>query len=98
MGTPSILIQGSTAAQGVEDKVNGFLCQNSVESLRDTMLYCLRHPQQAQEIGKKAQKTLAKSWSMIVDQVYEEYLRIIENHKAKKPIKKSAYHALFLFP
>ena len=83
MGTPSILIQGSTAAQGVEDKVNGFLCQNSVESLRDTMLYCLQHPQQAQEIGKKAQKTLAKSWSMIVDQVYEEYLRIIENYKAK---------------
>ena len=81
MGAPSILVEGSTAAQGVEDKVNGFLCQNNAESLRDTMLYCLKHPQISQEIGKKAQKTLAKSWSEIVDQVYEEYLKIIANYK-----------------
>ena len=82
MGTPSILVRNSTAAQGVEDRVNGFLCENNTESLRDTMLECLRQPEKAAEIGRHAQKTLAKTWDMIVDHVYAEYEKIIHDYHA----------------
>lgn len=84
MGTPSILVRNSTAAQGVEDRINGFLCENNTESLRDTMLECLRQPEKAKEIGRHAQKTLAKTWDMIVDHVYEEYEKIIHDYHASR--------------
>ena len=81
MGTPSILVRNSTAAQGVEDRVNGFLCENNTESLRDTMLDASGSRKQLKSAAMH-KKTLAKTWDMIVDHVYAEYEKIIHDYHA----------------
>lgn len=84
MGAPSILVRGSTAAQGVEDRVNGLLCENDAQSLREAMTFCLEHAGEAAAIGQKARMTLARSWEEIVDQVYDEYQALIASYRSSK--------------
>lgn len=77
MACPTITVQGCNAAQGMTDGVNGILCENTLDSLCEKMHFVLSHPDQAAQIGRMAQKTLAPSWESIVDRAYEEYVRLL---------------------
>ena len=77
-GTASVLVRGSCSAEGVEDGVNGFLCENSPEDIANTILRGLKR---ADEVGQVARKTIPQPWGKIVDNVLARYADLIEKRK-----------------
>lgn len=79
-----IFIKGSCSAELVEDKINGFLCEESVDSLTNAILDVIDRKYYLKEIGEKAYETLYKSWDMLADEVLEKYQKVIEEYKEKQ--------------
>ena len=73
-GTPSLLISGSCAAEGVTDGVNGFLCENTPEAICETMRRALP---KAKAVGEKARETIPVPWSEIMKIVVSRYEALI---------------------
>lgn len=77
-GTPSLLIRGSCAADGVTDGVNGFLCENTPEDIAAGMARAL---QSAKQVGERARETIPVPWHGIARQVLDRYELLIERKK-----------------
>ena len=79
-GTPAILLRGSCASSGIEDGVNGLLCEDTPESIVD----CIeRGLPERQRIGEKARQTIPEPWKAIVAKARNRYLELIERKKAE---------------
>jgi len=76
-GTPSLLIRGSNAAEGVVDGENGFLAEESVESVAARILE-INKRQDLAIVGENARTSLNRNWKEIVDEVYQRYNELIE--------------------
>ncbi len=74
-GTPSLLIAGSCAAEGVRDGDNGFLCDNTPASIAACMERAQRN---AKSVGARARETIPIPWSRIVEDVAKRYAALIE--------------------
>ena len=77
-GTPSLLIRGSCAADGVTDGENGFLCDNTPEDIAAGMARALKT---AKAVGERARETIPIPWSGIAKQVVERYSLLLERKK-----------------
>ena len=86
MSTPSILINGSSAAEIVEDGVNGFLCDNTPESLFEKLKLLLDNKELAENAGKNAKESIPVSWENIISKALKRYEALMEssNYKYKK--------------
>ncbi len=82
-GTPSILIAGSCAAEGVRDGDNGFLCENTPEAIAACMERALPI---AKQVGERARETIPIPWSRIADSVAERYAMLIERKRMGNPV------------
>jgi glycosyltransferase involved in cell wall biosynthesis len=74
MGTPALLIEGSCSAEGVEHNENGFLCENSPESIAKGIKDALPL---AKAVGAKARATIPIPWNQIMAQVLARYERLV---------------------
>jgi len=84
LGTPSVIVRGSNAAEGIIDGKNGFLCENTSEDLASVMLHVAKDRDLLRQAGDMAQKTIFRSWEDIVDTfVVPKYLDIIRNFRGK---------------
>ncbi len=82
VGTASLIVKGSNAAEGVVHGENGYLCENSAESLSQAILKIVANREDMKNAGLNAQKTIFRSWESIVDDVVvPKYLEIIEKYK-----------------
>lgn len=79
--TPSVLIEGSTAAAVVKDGVNGFLSGNSVEAFAGRVEQILRDRVRLEAVGRRASETLARSWEDIAGEVGDRYARLIKRFR-----------------
>jgi glycosyltransferase involved in cell wall biosynthesis len=86
VGTPSLVIAKSNAAEGIVDNVNGFLSDNDSISYSKRIVEIINKRDELENIGKKAQETIYRSWESIVDEVYERYVGIIKSFKRKHRI------------
>ena len=86
VGTPSLVIAKSNAAEGIVDNVNGFLSDNDSISYSKRIVEIINKRDELKNIGKKAQATIYRSWESIVDEVYERYVGIIKSFKRKHRI------------
>lgn len=77
-GTPSLLIKGSCAAEGVTDGENGFLCKNTPEEIAACMARALKT---AKTVGMRARETIPLAWSRIAQDVIARYEALIERKK-----------------
>ncbi len=77
-GTPSLLIEGSCAAEGVTDGENGFLCKNTPEEIAACMARALKT---AKTVGMRARETIPLAWSRIAQDVIARYEALIERKK-----------------
>ncbi len=77
-GTASVLVRGSCSAEGIEDGVNGFLCEDSPEDIARAIK---RGLDGAKEAGAAARKTIPQPWDEIMDSVLEKYAALIEKRK-----------------
>lgn len=78
--TPSVLIAGSCTAEGFTDGENAFLCENTPESLADTITRAISV---AREAGLHARNTIPIPWTEIVHDVEERYRDVINNKKSE---------------
>ncbi|MDO4165441.1 MAG: glycosyltransferase [Bacteroides sp.] len=78
--TPSLLIQGSTAAEIVSDGVNGFLCAADERTYADRIQGLMDSPQLLEDVGACAARQLARSWRDIADEVNDRYIHLMKRH------------------
>ncbi len=77
MGTPSILLSGSTASEVISDRNNGFLTEKSPEEFARLVEFLYHHPEALDKAAKGAHETLVKSWQKVVEEVIDRYDTLI---------------------
>lgn len=77
--TPSVLVRGSCSAEGVEDGVNGFLCEDDPADLARVIRESLP---KAKQVGENARKTIPKPWGEIMNDVIFRYETLIARKRA----------------
>ncbi len=80
--TASVIVARSCASEGVTDGRNGFLIEESAESLAAKLRELCKRPQLMKEVGKGAGDELYISWEDAVAHAYERYLVVIDNYKS----------------
>ncbi|MGI5888213.1 MAG: glycosyltransferase [Oscillospiraceae bacterium] len=83
-GTPSVLARDGSAAEIIEDGVNGRLCGNSAEDLARVISEMLSDREKLHAMGEAARKTTPIPWEKIIDKVENRYRYLIENHRPSK--------------
>ena len=77
-GLASALIRGSCAAEGVTDGRNGYLIDQTAESLAELLKNAGRDLEKLHEVGTNAMNELYLSWQACVSQAYDRYQYILE--------------------
>jgi len=78
--TPSMLIKGSTASEVVTDDYNGFLTENSSETMVKRILELINKPEHIKQVGLNASKTIARSWDDVTEEVLDRYDYLVKRH------------------
>ena len=86
MHTPAMLIQNSTAAEIIDNDVNGFLTPNDVQMYADRIVFLMEHPEVLKRVGKKASTTISRSWENVIEEVILRYRDIQNSYKIKRGI------------
>ena len=73
MGTPSVAVRGSAAAECIEEGVNGYLCEDDAADLARVIDGALNDPQALRRVGEAAKETIPIPWTKLVDNVVERY-------------------------
>lgn len=82
MGTPSLLLKGSTAAEVISHDTNGFLVENNIEEIVKVINSLKKDRQLVLNCGLNARNSLVRSWEDVVDEVMDRYDSAIRHHKA----------------
>jgi len=80
---PSVLVEKTNAAEGVIDNYNGFLAPNDAELYAERLFKLIADREKIRQVGLLAQETISKGWEELVDDVYKNYLEVIDLHKVK---------------
>ncbi len=80
-GTPSIVTRGSSAAEGIDDMVNGFYCEDDSASICEVIKKAFADREGTRRIGEQAKDTIPVAWDEIIDTVLDRYQYLIEKHK-----------------
>lgn len=78
--TPSIVVEGSSSAEIVEDGANGFTCKDDSEDLYRVIKNALNNPE-LDQIGEIAKRTIPQAWDEVIDMVLYRYKYLIDKHK-----------------
>ncbi len=77
---PSLLVEGSCAAEGVVHNVSGFLAEENAVSCAAAIADAVSNRAQLKEVGKRAGKQLYLSWDDAVERAYARYREILEKY------------------
>ncbi|MDE7180061.1 MAG: glycosyltransferase [Muribaculaceae bacterium] len=81
MGTPSVLLRGSTASEVISDRNNGFLTEKTPESFADLVGWLSANPEDLRKAAAGARDTLVRSWQDVVEEVVDRYDSLIRRTK-----------------
>lgn len=81
--TPSLLVQGSCAAEGIEDGKTGFFCMESAHSIVAVLEKIMDNRALLNTVGKNAQNSIYISWEDAVKKAYERYHIVIDKFNSK---------------
>ena len=84
MGTPSVMVRGSTAAEVIRDGENGYLCENDPKDLARVIRGIMEDPEAAGSVGEKARETIPVPWSKVLETAAERYERLVTLGKEGK--------------
>jgi 1,2-diacylglycerol 3-alpha-glucosyltransferase len=82
-GLPSLLLEGSCAAEGVTDGRTGLLIQNSNEALAETLIKAVNNRETLRQIGQAAMDEIYISWEDSVKKAVDRYGVVLENWKSE---------------
>ena len=77
MGTPSVMVKGSTAAEIIRPGVNGLLCENDPKDLARVMTGALKEPEKLKAVGAQARETIPVPWEKVMETAVGRYERLI---------------------
>ncbi|MBD5356627.1 MAG: glycosyltransferase family 4 protein [Bacteroides sp.] len=80
MGTPTVLLSGSTASEVIRNDRNGFLTDRTPEAFAGMILQLAADRQRLRRVANEARNTLVRSWEDVVGEVIDRY-RIILSKK-----------------
>ena len=75
------MTRGSSAAEGIDDGVNGFYCDDSAESICEVVKKCFANREKTAAIGLQAKETIPVAWDDLIDTVLERYQYLINRRK-----------------
>ncbi len=81
--TPSLLVEGSTAAEIVSDGVNGFLTKNDKDAMAAKISQVIVNPALLRAVGQDASRSVARPWKDIIETVRQQYTHIIRRKAAE---------------
>jgi len=82
------VVRGSAAAEGIRDEDNGYLCEDDAADLARVIDGALSDPEKLEAVGQRAHDTIPIPWTILVDQVLENYERLIGT--AGHPVRAGA--------
>ena len=77
----AVLIQGSCAAEGVTDGVDGFLIEENAGAMASKLQEICKHPECMAQVGRQAGDRLYLSWGDAVKRARERYGVVMENYR-----------------
>ena len=80
METPSVVVRGCATAEPIIDRQNGFLCEDTTQSLCDVLNEALGDHAKTKQIGQSARKTIYLSWDDIAASTVERYQALIDRN------------------
>lgn len=81
LGTPALVPDGSTAAEVIHDRVNGFTATNDAAHFAEIITRIDRDRHMLHNVALGARNSLARSWEDVVGEVMERYDRIIADRR-----------------
>ncbi len=81
MGTPSVVVRGCATAEPIVNRENGFLCEDTTESLCEIITLALSERAMTKRVGAAARKTIYLSWDDIAGSTIERYEALVERTK-----------------
>ncbi len=87
-GVPSLLIEGSCAAEGITDGRTGILTQNNPLAISKELSFAADHLDEIHQIGETAMREVYISWETSVKRAYDRYQTVIENMKSGETQRK----------
>lgn len=90
MGTPAVMVRGSSAAEIIREGENGFLCEDDAADLAKVIKNALADPEKLKTIGMRAQETIPVSWEKILEHAVARYENLIALNREGKLAKKSS--------
>lgn len=88
MGTPAVMVRGSSAAEIIRHGENGYLCENTPEGLAQVIRGVLLDPDAARQVGQNARETIPVPWEKILETALGRYERLIALGREGKLNKK----------
>lgn len=76
---PTVFLKNTATASTVEDNVNGFLSDYSVDAYAKKIIEVINNKKLYMKVSRNAYRDLYKNWEDIVKDVYNNYLDIIQN-------------------
>ena len=76
--TPAVLVNGSSSAENITNNYNGFLIENSAESLANKLRELIKQPELITEAGLHASQTIARSWENVAEEVLDRYQSLMK--------------------
>jgi len=80
-GLPSILLSGSSAAEGITDGHTGILVDDDSEDMPKTLAAACGNKVRLKEIGQNAMDEIYISWEDSVTKAYNRYGAVLENYE-----------------
>lgn len=88
-GLASVLIKGSCAAEGITHARNGYLIEETAESMAKLLTEICKDMPKVKQVGENAMNEIYISWDDAVKLAYDRYSEIIELSKEGKFVKKT---------
>ena len=86
--TPTLFLKGAATAATVKDGVNGFVLDEDKTTYADKIIELMQDEKLYNEISENAFRDLYINWDDTIENVYNEYMRLIEeNNKNKEEAK-----------
>lgn len=76
--TPTLFVTGSATSGTVTEDVNGFFAENNANDYAKAIFDILNDKKLYDSVSKNAYRDLYKNWDMVVKDVYEEYVKSLE--------------------
>ena len=78
--TPSVLLEGSTAAEVITDEHNGFLTHADGRSYADLIMRLDADRATIDKVGRAAKNSLISSWDDVADEVLDRYNVLLKSY------------------